>query len=100
RRELLQGGYEICRAMGEQVYLSSIAGLLAEALYAQGRLDEAQQMTEEAQAAASPGDIDAQAHWRAARAKLLARGGQFPAARALGWQTAAGVTLEGVAQGR
>jgi tetratricopeptide (TPR) repeat protein len=76
-------GYEICRTMGEQGYLSSIAGLLAEALYAQGRLDEAQQMTEEAQAAATPCDIDAQAHWRAARAKLLARGGQFPAAQAL-----------------
>jgi hypothetical protein len=52
-------------------------------LYAQGRLDEAQQMTEEAQAAAGPADIDAQARWRAARAKVLARGGQFPAARTL-----------------
>ena len=40
-------------------------------------------MTEEGQAAAAPGDVDAQARWRAARAKVLARGGQFPAARAL-----------------
>ena len=40
-------------------------------------------MTEEAQAAAGPADIDAQARWRAARAKVLARGGQFPAARTL-----------------
>jgi hypothetical protein len=37
-------------------------------------------MTEEAQAAATPADIDAQARWRAARAKVLARSGQFPAA--------------------
>lgn len=40
-------------------------------------------MTEEAQVAAGPADIDAQARWRAARAKVLARGGQFPAARTL-----------------
>jgi hypothetical protein len=30
-----------------------------------------------------PGDIDAQARWRATRAKLLARSGQFPAAQTL-----------------
>jgi tetratricopeptide (TPR) repeat protein len=69
--------------MAERGPLSSVAGRLAEALYTQGRLDEAQQMTEEAQAAAAPGDIDAQARWRAPRAQVLARGGQYPAARAL-----------------
>ena len=79
----LREAYEAYRAMGERGYLSTVAGLLAEALYAQGRLDEAQQMTEEAQAAATPGDIDAQARWRAARAKVLARSGQVPAARVL-----------------
>jgi len=72
--------YEALRAMGERGILSTVAGELAEALYAQGRLDEAQRMTEEAEAAAGPGDIDAQARWRATRAKLLARRGQFPAA--------------------
>ncbi|HEX7267759.1 MAG TPA: AAA family ATPase, partial [Streptosporangiaceae bacterium] len=79
----LREGYEAFRAMGERGYLSSVAGSLAEALYAQGRLDEAQQLTEEAQAATVPGDIDAQVRWRAAMAKLLARRGQFPAARRL-----------------
>ncbi len=79
----LREAYETYRAMGERGLLSSVAGSLAEALYAQGRLDEAQQMTEEAQAAATPADIDAQARWRAARAKVLARSGQFPAARIL-----------------
>jgi predicted ATPase/class 3 adenylate cyclase len=76
-------GYEAFRAMGERGYLSSVAGSLAGALYAQGRLDEAQQLTEEAQAATIPGDIDAQAQWRVTRARLLARGGHFPAARIL-----------------
>ena len=79
----LREGYEAFRAMGERGYLSSVAGWLAEALYAQGRLDEAQKLTEEAQAAATPGDIDAQARWRVTRARLLARGGHFPAARIL-----------------
>lgn len=76
----LKEGYEAFRAMGERGYLSTIAGLLAEALYAQGRLDEAQRLTEEAEALAGGDDIDAQARWRATRAKLLARRRQFPAA--------------------
>ena len=79
----LREAYETLRAIGERGYLSTVAGTLAEALYAQGRLDEAQQMTEEAQAAATPGDIDSQARWRAARAKVLARSGQFSAAQTL-----------------
>jgi hypothetical protein len=72
----LREAYEAFRAMGERGYLSTVAGWLAEALYAQGRLDESRQMTEEAQAAAAPDDIDAQARWRAARAKVLAQVGQ------------------------
>ena len=39
-------------------------------------------MTKEGQAAASD-DVDAQARWRAVRAKVLAQAGQFPAARVL-----------------
>jgi len=79
----LREGYEAFRAMGEQGYLSTIAGMLAEAVYAQGRLDEAQRLTEEAQAAAAPDDIDAQSRWRAIRAQVLARRGRFPAALGL-----------------
>jgi len=79
----LRDAYEAFHAIGERGILSSVAGRLAEALCAQGRLEEAQQMTEEAQAAAPPGEIEAQARWRAARAKLVARGGRFPAARTL-----------------
>jgi tetratricopeptide (TPR) repeat protein len=74
---------EALRAMGERGYLSTVAGTLAQAVYMQGRLDEAQQLTEEAQAAAAPEDLDAQVRWRATRAKLLARRGQLPAARQL-----------------
>ena len=79
----LREAYQTFHAMGERGYLGTLNGCLAEALYAQGQLGDAQQITEEAQAAATPGDIDAQARWRAARAKILAHRGQFPAAQTL-----------------
>jgi tetratricopeptide (TPR) repeat protein len=74
----LREAYEAFRTMGERGYLSTVAGSLAEALYAQGRLDEAQRMTEEAEAATGPDDIDAHARWRTTRAKLLARRASSP----------------------
>jgi Flp pilus assembly protein TadD len=52
-RQHLREAYEADRAMGERGCSRSVAGRLAEALYAQGRLGEAQQMTEEGQAAAA-----------------------------------------------
>jgi predicted ATPase/class 3 adenylate cyclase len=80
---VLREGYEAFQAMGERGFLSTITGMLAEAVYLQGRLDEAQRLTEEAEALAVSDDIDAQTQWRTTRAKLLARRGQFPAARRL-----------------
>ena len=88
----LREGYEAFRAMAERGASAYLAALLAEALYRQGRLDEAQQMTEEAEKSAAPGDVDPHAQWRAARAKVLARRGQFPAARTLLDEAAALVT--------
>jgi predicted ATPase/DNA-binding SARP family transcriptional activator len=79
----LREGYEAFRAMGQRGYLVGLAIYLAEALYAQDRLDEAQQMTEEAQAAAMADETGPLAEWRSTGAKLLARRGQFPAARQL-----------------
>jgi predicted ATPase len=76
-------GYEACRAMGEQGLLGEAAGWLALALYLQGRFDEAQQMTEEAQAAALPNHTHIGVRWQSIRARLLARRGQFPEARTL-----------------
>jgi predicted ATPase/DNA-binding SARP family transcriptional activator len=80
---VLTQGRQALRAMGDRGYLSSLTAMLAEALYEQGRLSEVQQLTEEDEAAASPGDVDAQARWLSVRAKLLARRGQFTAARQL-----------------
>jgi tetratricopeptide (TPR) repeat protein len=79
----LREGYEIFRGIGERGYLGTVTGELAEALYAQGRLNEAQEMIDQARETSTPHDIDAQVRWRAVGAKLLARNGQFSAARQL-----------------
>ena len=76
-------GYEALRAMADRAYLSLFASGLAEALYAQGRFQEAWQMSEQAEATAGPDDFDPQARWKIVRVKLLAQRGQFPAARRL-----------------
>jgi predicted ATPase/DNA-binding SARP family transcriptional activator len=74
---------EAFRAMGEAGFRSSVLTLLAEAAYAQGRFGRALRLTEEAEALAGADDFEAQGRWRATRAKLLARNGQFPAAARL-----------------
>jgi predicted ATPase/DNA-binding XRE family transcriptional regulator len=79
----LRKGYEMLGLMGDNRYRSTVASLLGRALYAQGRLDEAQQVTEEAAALAPPGDVEPQSRWRSTKAKLLARHGQFHLARRL-----------------
>ena len=69
--------------MGEYGYRATLITLLAEAVYAQGQFDQALRLTEEAEAFAGADDWEAQARWRATRAKLIAQRGQFPAATEL-----------------
>jgi tetratricopeptide (TPR) repeat protein len=76
----LRRDYDALDAMGERYLLSTIAGLLAEAVCRQGRDDEAELLTEKAEAIASPNDVFSQALWRSVRAKLLARRGEHGAA--------------------
>src|SRR5262249_17361144 len=76
-------GYDTLCAMGERGWRATAATILAEAAYAQDKLGQALRLAEEAEAFAGPDDSDAQARWRATRAKLLARRGQFPAAVSL-----------------
>ncbi len=78
----LREGCEELATMGERGYLSGIAALLAETLYRQGRWDEAQRATDQAEDAAAADD-PLRAQWRMTRAKLLARGGESTAAEGL-----------------
>ena len=57
-------------------FLSTMASMLAEALYAQGRLDEAEAAVQRSREAATSDDFNAQAAWRAVQAKILARRGE------------------------
>jgi tetratricopeptide (TPR) repeat protein len=62
--------------LGEQGWLSTVAGHAAEALYRLGRDEEAWQLTEQAEKAGAPDDVITQMLIRQVRAKLLARLGK------------------------
>jgi predicted ATPase/DNA-binding SARP family transcriptional activator len=77
-------GYEAWRVLGERGgYAVDLAALLADALYEQGRFDEAQQLIDQANAEHSSATV---LNTRLTEAKLLARRGQFAAARQLAGQ--------------
>ena len=84
-REMTRG-CDMLRAMGERGFLSSALSELAEAVYAQGRVGEVEQLTEEAEALGVAGDIDARVCWLAIRAKVLAQRGEITAAMQLASQ--------------
>jgi tetratricopeptide (TPR) repeat protein len=70
-------------AAGENGFLSTMAAMLADALYAQGRLGEAEAAVERSRETATSDDFNAQAMWRAAQAKILARRGELEEAERL-----------------
>ncbi len=80
----LRRDHDALAAMGERNYISTTAAFLAEALYRQGRDEEALRMTQESEAIADADDVATQYLWRSVRAKLLARQGQFGAAETMG----------------
>jgi tetratricopeptide (TPR) repeat protein len=74
-RELLIGARELERA-GETSNLSNIFAMLAQAVLAQGRVDEAFRYTQLSERASAEEDLSSQVQWRAARAKALAQLGR------------------------
>ena len=79
----LRWGYEILDEIGESSTFPDLAAKLADALYAQGRDDDAFAFSEVSRRATAPADLSAGVQWRAVRAKLLARRGDLPEAEAL-----------------
>jgi len=79
----LRESYATLEQMGERGFLSTIAGLLAQALYAQGAYDEAERFSRAGEAAAATHDVSSQVLWRSARAKVAARRGNLEEAEAL-----------------
>jgi class 3 adenylate cyclase/tetratricopeptide (TPR) repeat protein len=70
----LRPAFEALERMGNWGHLVSIAPRLADALYLQGRDEEALRLTEFGLFAV-PEDADAQISWRRVQAKVIARGG-------------------------
>jgi len=79
----LRWGYESLGEMGETTVAPVLAALLAQALYAQGRDEEALRFSELSEEAAAPDDLSAHVQWRAARAKVLGRTGKLEEGEAL-----------------
>jgi tetratricopeptide (TPR) repeat protein len=72
--------------MGETGYLSTVAAVLAQALYEQERYDEAETWTQTSEQNSSPDDRSSAMIWRATRGAVLARRGDFEAGEALARQ--------------
>jgi class 3 adenylate cyclase/tetratricopeptide (TPR) repeat protein len=70
---LFRRGYELLPEAAHTAFGAFQAGLLAEALLARGREDEAERLARESEAGAATDDIAAQLRWRMIRAELDAR---------------------------
>jgi tetratricopeptide (TPR) repeat protein len=79
----LRRGFIVLEELRERYLLSTLSGLLARALWAQNRPDEAEDMTALAEELSDPDDIDAQIHWRSVQAKILALRGEADEAHSL-----------------
>jgi class 3 adenylate cyclase/tetratricopeptide (TPR) repeat protein len=80
---VLREGYAVIDRLQERGYLSTVAALLAHALVAQGREDEADGFTKVSEETAAEDDLSSQILWRSARALHLARRGAVDEARDL-----------------
>jgi class 3 adenylate cyclase/tetratricopeptide (TPR) repeat protein len=79
----LRAGLERLARYEDRGMLATTAAMLAQALYAQGRMEETDEQCAVAARAAAGDDIVTQAIWRGVRAKLLAREGKLEKAHAL-----------------
>jgi tetratricopeptide (TPR) repeat protein len=81
--KMLGPARDALKAYGETGYLSTVSGLIALALAAQGQYDEADPFAEEARALGAEDDVSTQAFWRAAKGRILSGRGDHAAAREL-----------------
>jgi tetratricopeptide (TPR) repeat protein len=79
----LRAGAEVLEAMGGPNYLSTSEAMLAEALAAQGRFEEAEGASRRSESLSGPDDLAAHVVWRTARARAYAGMGRADEAIAL-----------------
>lgn len=82
----LRAGCERLEEMGERALLAGSAAMLAQALFAQERYEEAAGLCRLSEESAAEDDLSAQVGWRAVRAKLLAGEGRQREGEALAAQ--------------
>ena len=70
----LRKDYQKLERMGERNYISTLAGLLADVLYAQGRYGDSAEFAAVCRDLASPDDVGTQFLWRCVQAKLARPG--------------------------
>jgi ATP/maltotriose-dependent transcriptional regulator MalT len=85
----LRSGYEALEEMGERAYLSTTAAYLAQAIFAQGRHVEAEQLTELSEQLSASCDLATQVMWRGVRARVLVGRGETGAAERLAQEAVA-----------
>jgi predicted ATPase/class 3 adenylate cyclase len=78
----LRRDYEALDRMGEKYFLSTLAGLLAHALFLLNKVEEAEAFSRVSEESAGD-DVESQSLWRRARAKILAQRGRAEEAVAL-----------------
>jgi hypothetical protein len=85
----LRSGYDALAAMGEKTLRSTTAAILARAIHAQGRSEEAERFTELSEELADARDLLTQMIWRGVRARILAERGRGVEAELLAFQAVA-----------
>jgi ATP/maltotriose-dependent transcriptional regulator MalT len=75
-----RSGYDTLERFGERAYLSTVAAMLANAICAQGRFDDADTFCSLAEELGADDDLATQVLWRCARGKLLVAGDKTAAA--------------------
>jgi class 3 adenylate cyclase/tetratricopeptide (TPR) repeat protein len=78
-----RNGYSMLEEMGDKGYLPSFAALIGEALYEQGRYEDADRFTKTSEETSASDDVMLKADWGPVRSKLMARAGDATGAEAL-----------------
>jgi class 3 adenylate cyclase/tetratricopeptide (TPR) repeat protein len=79
----LRWGYETLKSIGEMGWLPTVVDILSEALYAQGRYDEAEELTRESEEIAGTEDLYSQVFRRIVLARVRAQHGEMEEAERL-----------------
>jgi len=82
--QILRAGVETLREIGELAWMSTVAAILAEALWAQGRDEEAESFILVSEEGAGSEDVYSQGMLGSVRAKVMARRGEAVQAERLG----------------